>query len=427
MKTIIAGGRVIDPAQNLDGLYDVVLDGKVVEKIVPHKRGRPARSRGRVIDASGCVVTPGLIDMHVHLREPGYEGKETILTGSQAAVAGGFSSIVCMANTNPVNDNQTVTGYILAKARDALCRVYPIGATTIGLQGQAMADLGELKSAGVVGYSDDGHCVMNAEMQRRIFEIAHQYDMPVLVHAEDENLVADGAMHEDFTSTELGLPGIPGVSEEVIVARDILLAKLTGCRLHIQHVSSGTSVELIRWAKKKKVPVTCEVTPHHFTLVDEDVGDYATTCKVAPPLRTRADRAALLKGMADGTIDAIATDHAPHGILLKQIEFDKAANGMIGLETALGLALLQVRTGVLSLSRVIEMLTAAPARVLRLPGGTLAPGRPADVCIFDPDHTFVYNEEVIRSKSKNSPFVGWELPGRVRHTIVDGKIVFTGK
>jgi dihydroorotase len=427
LKTIIAGGRVIDAAQKLDGPHDVVISGKVIEKITAPGRGRGgSKEKFRLIDAKDCVVSPGLIDMHVHLREPGYEGKETIYTGSQAAVAGGFTSIVCMANTNPVNDNQAVTGYILGRAKEALCNVYPVGATTIGLADQNMADLGELKAAGVVAYSDDGCCVMNAEMQRRIFEMAGQYDMPVLVHAEDANLAADGAMHEGFTSTELALTGIPAAAEEVMVARDILLARLAGSRLHIQHVSTAGAVELIRWAKKRKIRVTCEVTPHHFTLIDEDVGDYSTTCKVSPPLRSAADRTALQKAMADGVIDAIATDHAPHGILLKQIEFDQAANGMIGLETALGLTLLLVRTKKLSLHRALEMLTVKPAEILRLNAGSLAPGRPADVCVFNPDHTFVYNEEVIRSKSKNSPFVGWELPGKVYFTLVDGRVVYTG-
>lgn len=418
---------MIDPAQNIDGKFDVLIEGKkIVGLAKPGTGKRKIGSKAKVIDAKGCVVAPGFIDMHVHLREPGFEGKETVVTGSQAAVAGGFTSVACMANTVPVNDSQAVTGYILSKAKQAVCKVYPIGAATIGLSGEKISDFGELKQAGVVAYSDDGRTVMNAELQRRIMELARWHDMPLLVHAEDQNISADGMMNEGYVSTELGLDGNPAVSEEIMVARDIMLARFTGCRLHVQHISTAGAVELVRWAKKKKVPVTCEVTPHHFTLTEECVGDYQTNCKMAPPLRTVADRAALIKAMADGTIDAIATDHAPHGILLKQIEFDKAANGIIGLETALGLALKLVQKKRLTLPRMVAMLTQAPASILKLPGGTLRENQPADICIFNPDANYVYNADNIRSKSKNSPFINWELPGVVRCTLVDGKIVYTG-
>ncbi len=425
MKTLIAGGKVIDPSQGLEGDFDILIDGKVIAKI--DKPGKiKLDGKGKTIDARGCIVAPGLVDMHVHLREPGYEGKETIATGSEAAVAGGFTSLACMANTNPINDKQTVTGYILAKAREARCKVFPIGACTVALEGLKIADMGEMKEAGVVGFSDDGKTVMNAELQRRIFELAQQLNMPVLVHAEDEHLAADGQMHEGAVSTELGLDGRPAVAEEIMVSRDIMLARTTGCRVHIQHVSSAGSLELIRWAKTKKLPVTCEVTPHHLTLTDENIGDYDTNCKMAPPLRSAEDRKALIKALADGTIDAIATDHAPHGILLKMIEFDKAAFGIIGLETALALTLRLVDETKLTLMRAIEALTVAPARILGLDVGTLQVGKAADVCIFQPDKTFVYTPERIRSKSKNSPFINWELPGAVRYTMVDGKVVYTG-
>ncbi|HPM77132.1 MAG TPA: dihydroorotase [bacterium] len=425
MKTLISGGKVIDPSQGLAGDFDLLIDGKIIAKIDKPGKSKPD-GIGKTIDARGCIVAPGLVDMHVHLREPGYEGKETIETGAEAAIAGGFTSLACMANTNPINDNQTVTGYILAKARAAKCKVFPIGACTVGLEGLKIADLGEMRGAGVVGYSDDGKTVMNAELQRRIFELAQQLDMPVLVHAEDQHLVAAGQMHEGAVSTELGLDGRPAVAEEIMVSRDIMLARTTGCRVHIQHVSSAGSIELIRWAITKKLPVTCEVTPHHLTLVDENIGDYDTNCKMAPPLRSAEDRKALIKALADGTIDAIATDHAPHGILLKMIEFDNAAFGIIGLETALGLTLRLVEEKKLTLTRAIEALTVAPARILGLDVGTLQVGRAADVCIFQPERTFVYTPERIRSKSKNSPFINWELPGAVRFTLVDGKVVYTG-
>ncbi|HPQ67737.1 MAG TPA: dihydroorotase [bacterium] len=425
MKTLIAGGRVIDPSQGLEGDFDLLIDGKVIAKIDKPGKIKPD-GKGKTIDARGCIVAPGLVDMHVHLREPGYEGKETIATGSEAAVAGGFTSLACMANTHPINDKQTVTGYILAKAREAKCKVFPIGACTVALEGLKIADMGEMMEAGVVGFSDDGKTVMNAELQRRIFELAQQLDMPVLVHAEDERLAADGQMHEGAVSTELGLDGRPAVAEEIMVSRDIMLARTTGCRVHIQHISSAGSLELIRWAKSKKLPVTCEVTPHHLTLTDEDIGDYDTNCKMAPPLRSTEDRKALIKALADGTIDVIATDHAPHGILLKMIEFDKAAFGIIGLETALALTLRLVNETKLTLMRAIEALTVAPARILGLDVGTLQVGKAADVCIFQPDKTFVYTPERIRSKSKNSPFINWELPGAVRYTMVDGKVVYTG-
>jgi len=424
LKIIIHGGRVFDPAARIDESLDVLVErGRIVDLLKPGKKTPP---NTKALDAQGCLVTPGFIDLHVHLREPGFEGKETIESGARAAVSGGFTRICAMANTEPVNDNGTVTGYILAKAKTAACKVHPIGATTIGLHGQAIADLGGLREAGVVAYSNDGIPIRNTEIQRRIFELAAQQGMVVMDHAEDADLVADGLMHEGPTSTELGLQGIPPAAEEIAVARDVFLAKLTGCRVHICHISTAGALDLVRWAKRMKLPVTCEVTPHHLTLTDENVGEYDTNYKMAPPLRSPADRRALIKGLADGTIDAIATDHAPHGVLLKQIEFDKAANGVIGLETALGLTLRLVQTGKITLARAIAALTSGPARVIGSDAGVLAPGRAADIVVFDPDATFVYTKERIRSKSKNSPFIGWELPGVIKYTLVDGKIVYTG-
>ncbi|MDP8225493.1 MAG: dihydroorotase [Candidatus Lernaella stagnicola] len=423
MKTIVTGGRVIDPSQGLDSLFDVVIEkGKVADIVAPGKGGRAKKT----IDASGCVVAPGFVDLHVHLREPGFEGKETILTGSRAAVAGGFTTICCMANTEPVNDCSTVTGYILAKAAHAVCKVYPVGAITIDLQGEQIADLGGLCEAGVVALSNDGVPVQNSEIMRRVFELSRQLGMVVLDHAEDADLVGNGLMNESFTSSELGLAGNPSVAEEIAIARSMLLARYTGCHVHICHLSTRGGFELIKWGKRKKIPITCEVAPHHFTLIDEDVGNYNTNCKMAPPLRSREDRAALIKGLADGTVDAIATDHAPHGILLKQIEFDKAANGIIGLETALGLTLRLVQSKKLTLNRAIGLLTNGPADVLGLEAGSLALGRAADICVFDPSSTFVYSTDRIQSKSKNSPFIDWELPGVIRYTLVDGKVAYTG-
>ncbi len=421
MKTLVKGGRVVDPSQDLDGAWDVLIEhGRVLDLVKPGAW----RGKAKVIDAAQCVVAPGFVDLHTHLREPGFEGKETILSGSRAAVAGGFTSICCMANTEPVNDIGAVTGYIMAKAREAACKVHPVGAPTICLKGEAIANLGELKAAGVVAYSNDGVPIRSSEIQRRIFELAQQFDMPVLVHAEDPDMAAEGQMHEGFTSTELGLPGNSSAAEEIAVARDVILSRLTGCRLHICHISSAGALDLVRWAKKRKVRVTCEATPHHFTLIDEDVGDYNTLCKVAPPLRSREDRAAIVKGLADGAIDAIATDHAPHGVLLKQVEFDKAACGMIGLETALGLTLRLVEQKKLTLRRAIELLTIGPARIVGLEAGSLAPGKPADLCAFDPAATFVYSADRVRSRSRNTPFLGWELPGAVRFTLVDGRVAY---
>jgi len=423
LKTLIHGGRVIDPSQNIDAPFDVLIQaGKIVELTAPGK----FKGQAKKLDAAGCVVAPGFVDLHTHLREPGFEGRETIFTGSRAAVAGGFTSICCMANTDPVNDNYTITGFILGQARQALCKVYPVGASTIGLKGEAIASLLQMKESGVIAYSNDGVPIRNSELQRRIFELARQAGMVVLSHAEDPDMIADGLMHEGPTSTENGLPGIPDAAEEIAVARDILLAKLTRCRLHICHLSTAGALDLVRWAKQKKIPVTCEVTPHHFTLIDEDVREYDTNCKMSPPLRSRADRAALIKGLADGAVDAIATDHAPHGRIHKQIEFDKAANGIIGLETALGLTLRLVHQKKLTLRRAIELLSTSPAAIVGLPAGALAPGRPADVTVFNPDEEFDYTAARVQSKSRNTPFLGWRLPGVIRYTIVDGKIAYQG-
>jgi dihydroorotase len=424
MKRLIKGGRVVDPASGTDRIADVLIEGETIRGVLDPRDGDAVAHGGdaEVFRADGMVVAPGFIDLHVHLREPGYEHKETVATGTDAAVAGGFTAVACMANTNPVNDNQAVTEYILAKARAAgKAKVYPIGALTVGLKGEALADIGELKAAGVVALSDDGETVMNAEVMRCGLRYAAMFGLAVISHCEDRVLRGDGVMHEGFVSTELGLPPIPGVAEEVMVARDLLLARETGARLHVAHVSSAGSVDLIRWGKSIGVNVTAEAAPHHFILTDEAVRGYDPNFKMSPPLCGEEDRAALVRGMADGTIDCIATDHAPHDLVIKNLEFEKSANGVIGLETALPLTLRLVREGSLPLARAIELLTIGPARALGLPGGTLAAGADADVVVFDPEARYRYDATMVRSRSKNSPFLGWEMTGRVVRTFVRGR------
>ena len=425
MKTLIKGGRLIDPAAGIDEAMDVLIDQDKIEAILTPQEGEAiaAEKKAKLFNADGMVVTPGFIDIHVHLREPGFEHKETVATGTEAAVAGGFTAVACMANTDPVNDNQAITQYILTKAAQrGKARVYPIGAMTVGLKGEALADIGELKAAGCVAVSDDGETIMNAELMRRGLEYASMLDLAVISHCEDRNLKGSGVMNEGFVATELGLPPIPASSEEIMVARDILLAGAAGAQVHIAHVSCAGSVELIRWGKAKGINVTAEVTPHHFTLTDEDVRGYDPNFKMSPPLRTEADRLALIQGLADGTIDCIATDHAPHDLVIKNLEYEVAANGIIGLESALPLTMKLVEDGHLTLKRAIEALTSGPARVLSLPGGTLAVGRDADITVFDPQAKYRFDYSCIRSRSKNSPFLDWEVTGRVIGVFVGGKL-----
>jgi dihydroorotase len=419
----IEGGRVIDPAGGVDGVRTVVLkDGVVAE--VAERVERPKDAR--VVDARGRWVTPGFIDLHCHLREPGQEYKETVATGARAAVAGGFTSVVAMPNTRPVNDNTSVTELMLARAAAAgAARVYPVGCISKGQNGEELAEFGELRAAGCVALSDDGKPVMSVGLMRRALEYARAFDLPVAVHEEDLGLVGKGVMHEGATSTRLGLKGIPGAAEEVMVLRDIALAELTGGRLHVQHVSTRGSVRAVRDAKQRGLRVTAEVTPHHLALTDEDVGaaGYDTDFKMNPPLRSADDVKACREGLADGTLDAIATDHAPHSDVEKALEFDVAANGIIGLETAFAVCLAVARTGAFTEGRLIEALTVGPARALGLPGGTLAKGAPADVALLDPAVEWSYDPASGFSKSRNSPWKSKRLVGRCTYAFVGGKLV----
>ncbi len=415
-------GRVVDPRNGVDGVRDVLVrDGRIAEVSETALDVPDAR----VVDAQGRLVLPGFIDLHVHLREPGEEGKETILTGCMAAVAGGFTSVVAMPNTKPVNDSVLVTEYVKAKAREArLCNVYPAGAITKGLQGEEMAEMGSLISAGCICITDDGRPVMNAGLMRRTLQYATLFDIPVMVHEEDLTLSGKGVMNEGRTSTRMGLVGIPPSAEVAMVARDLILLEETKGRLHVAHVSCEGSVRLLREARRRGLRVTAEAAPHHFTLDDEAVGGYDTHARMNPPLRSRTDVEAIREALADGTIDAIATDHAPHGVLEKQVEFDKAWNGVVGLETALGLTLGLVREGVLSLQRAISLLTDGPAKAFGLPGGHLAPGAPADIVVVEQDVEWTVDSARFFSRSRNTPFHGRRLTGRVAQTWVGGRLVF---
>ncbi|WP_426746211.1 dihydroorotase [Myxococcus faecalis] len=416
-------GRVIDPRNGVDGVRDVLVqDGKVAQ-VSDAPLSAPAGAE--VVDADGKWVLPGFIDLHVHLREPGEEGKETVLTGCRAAVAGGFTAVVAMPNTKVVNDSGLVTELVLSRARAAnLCHVYPAGAITKGLKGEELAETGELISSGCVAITDDGRPVMNAALMRRALQYATQFGVPVMVHEEDLTLSAGGAMHEGPTSTRLGLRGIPASAEVAMVARDLVLLEETKGRLHIAHVSCEGSVRLIREAKRRGLLVTAEVTPHHLILDDRAVGDYDTHAKMAPPLRADRDVEALREAIVDGTIDAIATDHAPHGVLDKQVEFEKGINGIVGLETALGLTMELVHAGRLDAKRAVELLSHGPAKAFGLPGGHLAPGAPADITVVDPSEEWTVDAHRFYSRSRNTPFHGRKQKGRVVQTWVSGRKVY---
>ena len=422
MSLLLRGGRVIDPANNLDAVQDVLLAHGKIERL---GQNLEAPEGTEVVDASGKIVCPGFIDMHVHLREPGDEYKETVATGTRAAAAGGFTAVCCMANTNPVNDNGAVTDYILAKAKvEGVVRVYPIGAVTRGLHGEELAELAELAESGCVAFSDDGRCVTNAGLYRRAMEYTLPFGAPLISHAEDATLSRGASMNEGVVSTETGLPGQPAAAEDVIVARDILLAELTGAHVHIAHVSTVGAVRLIRDAKARGVQVTAEVTPHHLVLTEDAVRTWDPNTKMAPPLRTKRDVEALIEALADGTIDCIATDHAPHALSEKEGEFDRAAFGIVGLETAVAVLLDRlVRPGLLPLSTLIARWSRDPARLLNLPGGNLAAGAPADVTILDPDAETVVDPSRFRSRSRNTPFGGWTLRGAPWMTLVGGNVV----
>jgi dihydroorotase len=421
MNILIKSGHIIDPANKVEGRFDLfIADGKIAKL---EKAGSLPANGARVIDAIGKLVVPGLIDMHVHLREPGYEYKETIATGTAAAKAGGFTAVCCMPNTNPVNDSRSVTEFILSQAaNEALVRVFPIGAITKGSKGEELAEMGELHDAGCKGISDDGKPVMSAAVMRRAMEYSKIFDIAVISHCEDASLAAKGVMNEGFVSTELGLRGIPNAAEDVMTARDIELAELTGARLHICHVSTAGSVRMIREAKQRGVKVTAETCPHYFTLTDEAVRGYHTMAKMNPPLRTADDVAAIRQGLKDGTLDAIATDHAPHALDEKSVEFDAAPFGIVGLETSVGLSLKLVQEGILSMADLITRMSTTPARIIRSSGGMLSVGAVADITIIDPDLDWTVNASQFLSKSKNTPFDGWKLKGKAVQTIVGGRI-----
>jgi len=419
----IEGGRVIDPASGVDGVRTVVVQGgKIAEVGERVERPRDAF----VVEARGRWVTPGFVDLHVHLREPGQEYKETVATGARAAVAGGFTTICAMPNTKPVNDSASVTELVLARAAQAgLARVLPVGCISRAQGGEDLAEYGELKAAGCVAVSDDGRPVASSGLMRRALEYARAFGLPVAVHEEDPVLVGKGVMHEGPTSTRLGLKGIPAAAEDVMVVRDLALLELTGGRLHLQHVSTKGAVRAIRDAKKRGLAVTAEATPHHLALTDEDVGasGYSTDFKMNPPLRSAEDVKALREGLADGTIDAIATDHAPHSAVEKDLEFDAALNGIIGLETAFSVCLELVRKGALAERRLVEALTAGPARAFGLAAGTLAKGAAADIAVLDPAAEWTVDPARLHSRSRNTPWKGKRLPGRCVLTLVGGRIV----
>lgn len=423
MKLLLKGGLIVDPSQGLEKKFDLLIADRRIEAL-----GNSLQADGaETIDVSGCVVTPGWVDMHVHLREPGREDKETVETGCRAAAAGGFSSVACMPNTTPVNDSETVTQYILRRAKQiGLANVFPVGAITKGSLGKELAEIGEMVRAGAVAISDDGSPVQNNQVMRRAMEYATIFDIPVLDHCEDLHLAAGGCMNEGAVSTELGLAGMSRAAEELHVARDVMLARLTGAAVHICHLSTRESLDWIRRAKDQGIRITCEATPHHFLLTEEALRAYDSNFKMNPPLREEADVEAILEGLADGTIDCIATDHAPHLRLDKEVPFEQAANGVVGLETAASLVWHHlIRSGRISLSRAVELMSLHPSRILKLDRGTLKAGAVADVTVIDPNFEVEVNAESFHSKGRNSPFLGQRLIGAPRLTVVDGEVVWS--
>lgn len=413
---ILKNGRIIDPAKQRDEVADLWLkDGLIVAP-------SPSSGDAEVFDLKGCWVVPGLIDMHVHLREPGEEFKETIASGAAAAAAGGFTAVACMPNTRPVNDNGSVTSFIAGRAVGCAARVYPVGAISKDSKGETLAEFGEMKEAGAVAVTDDGIPVVDSQLMRRAMEYAASHQMLVMSHSEEGSLSKSGCMNEGETSTRMGLKGIPVEAESIMIHRELALAELTGARVHIAHVSAAQSLELIRNAKKKGVKVTAETAPHYFTLTEKAVEGYNTNAKMNPPLRTLTDVESICNALREGTIDVIATDHAPHSILEKEVEFDAAANGVSGLETSLPLSLALVREGILDPARLVTLMSRAPAEILGVPGGTLAVGCVADITVIDPEKKFKFSVNESVSKGKNSPFDGWELQGKAVLTIVGGQI-----
>ena len=421
---LIKNGRVLDPATQTDAPRDILLDGEKIAELAAPGKFTSDHKTAEVFDATGLIVAPGFIDLHAHLREPGQESSETIETGTRSAARGGFTAVCCMPNTKPVNDNASVTRFILDRANKACgVRVWPIGAASVGSKGEAIAEIAAMKEAGIVAVSDDGKPIATAKLTRQVMEYCRSLDIPVIEHSEDVSLAAGAVMREGVTSSRLGLRGMPAAAESVCVARDVQLVDLTGARLHVAHLSAKASLEQVRWAKQRGLQVTCEVTPHHFTLIDEDV-QYDSRYKMNPPLAAREDREALIAGLADGAVDAIATDHAPHDPALKDVEFDKAPFGILGFETAVALSLEQlVHTGRLSLMRMIELFTTGPARVLGIER-KLAAGQPADLTIFSTTHEWAYDVKQSLSKSRNSPFDARTFKGAPIATIVAGRIIY---
>jgi dihydroorotase len=425
MNLLIKGGRVIDPSQGIDDTMDVVVENGLVKEI---GKDLSAPGDAETIDATGKYVVPGLIDMHVHLRDPGLEYKEDIISGTKAAVAGGFTSVCCMPNTKPAIDNKAIVSYIINKAKaEGFCNVFPVGTITQGMSGDRLAEMGELKESGCVAVSDDGKPVKNSELMRRALQYAAGIGIMVISHAEELELVGEGVMNEGFTSTELGLKGIPRVAEDIATAREIMLAEYVGAPIHIAHVSTKGAVRIIREAKARGVKVTCETAPHYFTLTDDAVRGYNTNAKMNPPLREADDVAAIKAGLKDGTIDCIATDHAPHHLDEKDVEFNEAMNGIVGLETSLPLSLRLVEEGLLTLSQLVEKMSCKPSAILELNRGSLKAGAVADITLIDPQKQWTVTEATLASKSRNSPWLGETMTGAAACTIVDGKVVFFGR
>ena len=421
MDLVVRNGRLVDPARKIDTVANIVIRGGKIQSIGVGA-GSPSPSNIPVFDATGLIVAPGFFDIHVHLREPGTEEAETIATGGSAAVAGGFTAVAAMPNTKPPNDNPSITYYIISEARrSSPARVFPIGAITKEQKGETLAEIGEMFEAGIVGISDDGKPVMDAQLFRRALEYARMFDMPVIQHCEDLHLSKDGVMHEGIYSTRLGLKGIPGAAEETMVSRDLILAEMTGSKYHVAHLSTRRSLENLRKAKSRGLRVTAEVTPHHFALTDSAVADYDTNAKMNPPLRSADDVAAIVEGISDGTIDAIASDHAPHHINLKMLEFDRAPFGITGVETAVGLALTKLQ---LSITRLIELFSINPQKIMKVAPWGLFEGSDADLTVLDLNRTWTFDVNQSRSRSRNSPFHGWPMKGKAVGTIVGGKLVF---
>ncbi|OLD17051.1 MAG: dihydroorotase [Acidobacteria bacterium 13_1_40CM_3_56_11] len=417
MDLVVKNGRLVDPARKVDAVVDIVIRSGKIQSI-----GSATVPEIPVFDATGLIVAPGFFDIHVHLREPGTEEAETIATGGSAAVAGGFTAVAAMPNTKPPNDDPSITHYIISEARrSSPARVFPIGAITKEQKGETLAEIGEMFEAGIVGISDDGKPVMDARLFRRALEYAGMFDMPVIQHCEDLHLAKDGVMHEGVYSTRLGLKGIPAAAEETMVSRDLILAEMTGSKYHVAHLSTRRSLERVREAKSRGLRVTAEVTPHHFTLTDSAVADYDTNAKMNPPLRSSDDLAAIVEGISDGTIDAIASDHAPHHVNVKMLEFDRAAFGITGLETAVGLALTKLP---LSITRLIELFSINPQKIMKVVPWGLFEGSDADLTILDLNRTWTFDVNQSRSRSRNSPFYGWPMKGKAVGTIVGGKVVF---